>query len=129
MRACAPDDDDDEAEFEDTGTEERVASLRATGNRSDRSQALNMFCQYIYMWMYVIPAANLYLLRATGNSAYRHGRLQEAIDCYSTALQLDSRCVLTALSRGVLTAFLRQDTALSMDCNPKRWPESPRTAA
>ena len=23
--------------------------------------ALNMFCQYIYLWMYVIPAADLYL--------------------------------------------------------------------
>ena len=46
-----------------------VAHLRVGVRRAlvhpdeDRDLALNMFCQYMYMWMYVIPAADLHRYR------------------------------------------------------------------
>ena len=43
----------------------RTAESRAAGTESSSTRitaqalALNMFCQYIYLWMYVIPSADL----------------------------------------------------------------------
>ena len=40
-------------------TSTHLAVLAGLDRREQRDLPLNMFCQYIYLWMYVIPAADL----------------------------------------------------------------------
>ena len=53
------------------------------GRQPDRlpALALNMFCQYINLWMYVIPATDLYLVDVVGDDDLRADHVNAADLC------------------------------------------------